>query len=589
MSRLVEAHPRYRVEWLLHAVIIAAAFVLAIGCSGGGEGESAILAEPAQESGEVLPAVPEGSHIDAETRLSMMVRVDNGYNAAIVVGFVDADGTEFFSYGTTSFTEGAVPDEDTVFEIGSVTKVFTTAVLANMVVGLEVLLEDPIGLYLPGDLATEQSTQGTALIHLATHTSGLPRLPDNLPYGDSENPYADYTLDHMYEFIAGHVAELPPGAQYEYSNYGVGLLGQLLANRATTGYESLLAQRITGPLGMDDTRIELTPSMRSRLAPGHSGVVEVKAWDLGSMAPAGGLHSTARDLLTFVAANVGLKETPLSGALGAAHQMIGSTGIPNVQIALGWHVLTGGEYDIVWHNGETGGYHSFIAFVPDAQTGVVVLSNSHGAIDDIGFHLLDSSNGLEAFSPDAAVDSATLESYTGKYELEPQLFLDVEYQNGHLTARVGSAQRFTFHAVSETDFFSDVAQTGVRFVKDDQGKVVAALLERGDDQTRARRLDPDEQAVEARTEISVAPEVLESYAGVYKLSEDLVFDVTVEDGKLMVKVKGQPRFQVYAESETDFFYKVIDAQISFSTDEEGNAFALVLHQDGQDHIAVKER
>ena len=188
----------------LYAVAIAVAVVLASACSGDGGTGAEVSPAPNVPLIKELPPVPKGSRIDAEARQSIKLRVDDGYNAGIVAGLVDPSGREFFSYGATSFADGVTPDENTVFEIGSVTKVFTTLLLADMVLNGEVLLEDPVNLYLPGDLAAPESVQSMALVHLATHTSGLPRLPDNLPYTDPENPYSDYTLDRMYDFIAGY-------------------------------------------------------------------------------------------------------------------------------------------------------------------------------------------------------------------------------------------------------------------------------------------------------------------------------------------------------------------------------------------------
>ena len=403
------------------------------------------------------------------------------------------------------------------------------------------------------------------------------------------NPYSDYTLDRMYDFIAGYTPAIEPGARYEYSNYGMGLLGQLLVNRTVTPYEELVAQRITDHLGMDDTSIRPTPSMRSRLAAGHSGVVETRGWDLAALTPAGGLRSTARDMLTFVAANLGLEETRLFDSMDASHQAIGSTGFPDLDIGLGWHILKGGEHDIVWHSGGTGGYYSFIGFIPGIQRGVVVMSNSQGSVDDIGFYLLDPANQLREFRPSAATSAAVLERYTGKYEVEPRLILDIGYENGHLTAKQGTGLRYTLYAASETEFFSEATQGDLEFVMDEQEEVTGVVLERGGEEVTARRLSPDEEASALRTEVSVPLDILEAYVGTYELSEDVEFDVSIKDGTLMVKITGQPEFPVFPESETDFFYKVIDARISFSRDSQGSVFALTLHQDGKDHIARKTR
>jgi len=192
----------------------------------------------------------------------------------IVVGMIAAEPEERWvvGYGRLSAADDRVPDGDTVFEIASVTKVFTGTLLAQAVLNGEVRLDDPISMYLPeGVTAPEYKGTPITLLDLATHSAGFPRWPNNNIPRDSRNPFAGYTLDLMYEYLSGYRLTRAPGSTYEYSNYGFGLLGNLLARRAgVADYEALLMEHITGPLGMDSTRIELTPDMRSRLAPPHS-------------------------------------------------------------------------------------------------------------------------------------------------------------------------------------------------------------------------------------------------------------------------------------------------------------------------------
>jgi serine-type D-Ala-D-Ala carboxypeptidase/endopeptidase len=244
-----------------------------------------------------------------------------------------------------------------VFEIGSITKVFTSLLLADAVGRREVSLSDPIAKYLPADVRVPERGGRTIMLQdLATHTSGLPRLPDNMKPRDAANPYADYSAAKLYEFISTYQLTRDVGAQYEYSNIGAGLLGYLLAARAGMDYEALVRARITGPLGMRRTAIALSPEMKAHMAVGHSPLLEpVSNWDLPTLAGAGALRSTANDLLTFLAAALGYADTPLASALAAMTAVRRPTGTQGLEIALGWHVLTGAEREIVWHNGGTGG------------------------------------------------------------------------------------------------------------------------------------------------------------------------------------------------------------------------------------------
>jgi len=215
-------------------------------------------------------------------------------------------------------------------------------------------------------------------------------MPSNFAPKDPDNPYADYTLQQMYDFLSSYQLTRDIGEKYEYSNLAVGLLGNTLALRAGTDYETLLRTRILQPLGMSSTGIVLTSDMRARLVPGHTETQKrTSNWDLPSFAGAGGIRSTVNDMFKFLAANMGLRESPLQPAMKSMLNKRRPSVKENVDVAIGWHILNRYGDDIIWHNGGTGGYHSFMGFDPKKQLGIIVLSNSTNDIDDIGRHLLD--------------------------------------------------------------------------------------------------------------------------------------------------------------------------------------------------------
>jgi len=229
------------------------------------------------------------------------------------------------------------------------------------------------------------------LRHLSSQTSALPRLPGNMAPKDRANPYADYSVDQMYSFLSSCKLTRAPGSQYLYSNLGVGLLGHILALVAKTDYESLVRTRICQPLRMSNTKITLTPEMKAHLATGHNQALNpVANWDLPTLAGAGALRSNVNDMLKFVAANIGLNATSLASAMAKTHQRQHDTGIEGLDVGLGWHILKRFDSELIWHNGGTGGYHSFVGFNKARRAGVVILSNSTNDIDDIGRHLLES-------------------------------------------------------------------------------------------------------------------------------------------------------------------------------------------------------
>jgi len=407
--------------------------------------------------------LPSDSAVQAILSSRVKAFPDTGkYGEGIVVGLLDK-GRRLIAVGV---------DVDDVFEIGSITKVFTASILADMVARGEVRLDDPVAKYLPSSAhIPSRNGRQITLLDLATQSSGLPRMPSNFTPRDSTNPYADYTVQQMYAFLSGYQLTRDIGATYEYSNLGVGLLGHALALKARTSYEQLVTRRFLTPLGMTETAITLTPAMRARLAPGHDGEGHVVPnWDLPTLAGAGALRSTAGDLLTFLVANLDSAATPLSRTLVQTHVERQATGDPNLKIGLAWHILTRPVGKIVWHNGGTGGYRSFIGFDPARRIGVVVLcNNGNENVDDIGFHLLDETFPLRAPPPrrtEVAVDSLILQRYVGEYELTPAFHIVVTRQAAHLFVQPTAQPQFAIFAESDSTFFLKAVDAQLTFRPD---------------------------------------------------------------------------------------------------------------------------
>jgi D-alanyl-D-alanine-carboxypeptidase/D-alanyl-D-alanine-endopeptidase len=431
---------------------------------------------------------------DAEIRGILNDRLDAKSDLGIIVGLIHAGNTRVLSAGKVGPGGAPALDGNTVFEIGSATKVFTAALLAEMIGRGEVQLDDPVARYLPSQVRVPtRNNRQITLLDLVTHTSGLPRLPANLKPKDAANPYADYTVEQMYAFLSGYELTRDIGAQFEYSNFGAGLLGHALSLKAGMSYEALVTRRILEPLQMKDTAITLRPDLRSRLAQGHDSAGRAVAnWDLPTLAGAGALRSTTNDMLKFLAANLA-GAGPLAAELRTTHESRRSLGTPDGSIGLGWLLRRAFGVEIVWHNGGTGGYHSFIGFDPKTGDGVVVLHNSAASIDDIGFHLIN----------------------------------------------------------------------------------------------RQFPIAKPPAPPKARKEIAIAPSLFAAYVGEYELAPAFVMTVTREGDPLFIQATGQSKLQVFPESETDFFYKIVDAQVTFVKDAAGTVTGLVLHQGGRDTPAKK--
>ena len=417
------------------------------------------------------------SQVDAQAR----PLIEDGVAVGFIVGVVQGDQTRIFAYGETEKGTGKVPAADTVFEIGSMTKVFTGTLLADMVQRQMVQLEDPIQKYVPESVTVPVKDEAPiTLLHLATHTSGLPRLPDNLAPSDPKNPYADYSAERMFEFLNSHQLRRKPG-EFEYSNYGMGLLGTLLARHAGCSYEELLVERICEPLEMRDTRITLSDSMRSRLALPYNANLDLNNnWDLNAVAGAGGIRSTGADMLRFIQANLKDEGAPIVAALAASREKRQS--IPNgLAICLGWHIARDGGTR--WHNGMTGGYHSWLAVNRELRIGVVVLANT--ATDEItkfGERVTQIAAGAQVpvptRQPTVAIDEATLKNYAGAYPLaaSPLFVLTVTAEGGKLMVQATGQEKLQVFPASPTEFFYKVVEARITFVLGPDGKPTKLIL-----------------------------------------------------------------------------------------------------------------
>ena len=534
---------------------------------------------------------------DAEIRKILAERIDTHHQAVgIVVGVVEPAGRRIVSYGAAAKSGGPALDGDTVFEIGSITKVFTSLLLADAVKRGEVGLEDPIAKHLPSTVAVPVRGRAITLEDLASHRSALPRLPTNFAPKDPSNPYADYTVENLYQFLSTQQLTRDVGASYEYSNLGAGLLGHLLARRTGMDYEALVKARITGPLGMPNTVVTLSPALRARLAAGYdASLAPTNNWDLPTLAGAGALRSTANDMLTLLEAFLGYRQNALAPAMAEMVKPRAPAG-PNTQIALGWHITTGNDKTIVWHNGGTGGYRSFLAFDPAARAGVVVLANA-GTIagpDDIGRHLLDSRSALlAAGSPALAqqkqrtaitISNEVFDRYVGRYQLAPAAFFTISRDGGKFLAQLTGQPSAEIFAETEKEFFYKIVDAQLTFETDAQGKAVALVLHQNGVNQRAPRIEGE--AVVPK-EITLDAAVLEGYVGRYEIAPGVAFTITRQENHLFAQLTGQPSVEIFPSAPREFFYKVVNAQLTFEVGADGRATAVVLHQFGRDMRATR--
>lgn len=324
--------------------------------------------------------------------------VDGKKNLSISIGLFEAgaDLPKTFFYGRTSKDDSLKPNENTTFEIGSVTMTFTATILMMLAREGKMQINDLVQNYLPDSVTIHNftSTEHIKLMHLVTHTSGLPRLPSNLfadKKSDPRNPYAHYTLGDMYVFINNHILDYEPGTKYIFSNFGMGLLGHLMMRKTGKTYEELLHYYILDSLGMNGTGIKLTPEMNKNLAKGYTEKGEpAQLWDFGVLEGAGAVLSNMKDMLKYLAFHMGKTDAmDFKESAKIMQKRRFETDMANVYIGMAWQISeTSDGRQVIWNSGGTGGYMSFIAFMPETGTGVVVLTNQASSIDEVGIKVL---------------------------------------------------------------------------------------------------------------------------------------------------------------------------------------------------------
>ena len=454
---------------------------------------SSAAAQPAAQQAAAID--PRVALSDSAIRAVIKDRVDTKRSSGIVVGILDPDGrTRVFAYGASGTSRPL--DGQSVFEIGSITKTFTATTLADMVAKGEVKLDDPVAKYLPASAhVPSRNGREITLVDLATQSSGLPRMPSNFAPKDQTNPYADYTEQQAVDFVSSYQLPRDVGAKYEYSNLGMGLLGIALTRREGVSYEALVRKHVIDPLGMNDTRVTFTPSMRERLALGHdeSGAV-VSNWDIPGLAGAGALRSTVNDMLRYLQANVEPSHTTLAPAIEMAHAKRYATDNPNLSLGLAWHILTTAAGSaITWHNGGTGGYRTFIGFDPARHAGVVVLSNSATSVDDIGLHFVDPRVPLAPAPVKVAHTEITLapellDRYVGDYELAPNFHIVVTREGNALFGQPTGQGKVQLFAEKEDAFFLKVVDAQILFTKDSSGTVTGMVLKQNGQNSPGRKI-----------------------------------------------------------------------------------------------------
>ena len=513
-------------------------------------------------------------------------RVSAGIYPSVVIAIVDGEHSEIHAFGKAVGNSDAGPD--TVYEIGSITKTFTATLLATSVTSKDLTLDEPVANLLPGFTLPARNGKVITLGTLAMQDSGLPRLPTNFMPPHQEDPYVGYDEAKLKSFLASYALPRDPGQGYEYSNLGVALLGYALAVHAGTPYDKLLQKDILGPLGMRHSGIELADTARAGIAPGHDDAGRaVPGWHLELFAGAGGIVSTAADMLRYLQANMGLLPTSLYPAMQLAQTPKSAGPRPEDRIGLVWmtHQLPDGN--IIWHSGMTGGYASFIGFTADHRHGVVILTNAAVPVEDLGFAALDAGWKLRPIRKRMATTPEQIEEYVGNYQLSPKLVVRV-FRDGNRLAAQGTGQPpQPIFASAKDEFYANIDDIALSFTRDASNHVTGMILHQHGDHVAPRISDAAADATMGNTQVTLDAATLKDYGGHYQMPGGAMLVVTLKDGQLMAQLANQPAFPVFASARDKFFYRVVDAKLGFERDPSGTVTAVVLHQNGVDHRAPK--
>lgn len=344
--------------------------------------------ETAKKNYRVPSTNPLNTALDKEVDSAVQSYMNRQPTVGLSIGILKDGKTFFYSYGETSKGNKQLPTEHTLFEIGSLSKTFTSILLADAVNSGKVKLDDPANKYLPDSIPPlEYGGVKITLKMLANHSSGIPRMPSNFHPSDNGNPYKDYDNNDLFSFYKNFKPARKPGETYEYSNLAAGTLGVILERVNKKDYETLVMQTICQPLHMNETKEFLRQKDSANFAKGYNeeGVFNSQ-WDFKALAGAGSIRSTCSDLLKYAKANLGDSHPKLNQAIQLTHDVTFTEGATKVGLA--WHYVKPGNDEVLFHNGGTGGYHTYLAVNLQKKFAVVILSNCSISTDDNGNTLM---------------------------------------------------------------------------------------------------------------------------------------------------------------------------------------------------------
>ncbi|NGX63043.1 MAG: D-alanyl-D-alanine-carboxypeptidase/endopeptidase AmpH [Candidatus Anoxychlamydiales bacterium] len=395
--------------------------------------------------------------------------VDEGHSQGMVIAVIDENGTQFYKYGQMAVDDPTPIDENAVFETGSITKIFTSLLLTEMVKNGDVKLDDPIEMYLPKHLKLpEYNGKKITLGHLASHRAGFDYMPENFIMSDMYNPFSEYSVEYVYDYLSNLKLDYEPGSQYRYSNIGISLLCHIISLITNQEFEDLATERLFKPMGMESSKVHLTDEMKNRFAAAHIRDRKVPHWGCKEFEGAGALRSSAKDLARFIEANLGFYKTDVYPVLQDALKSRHPQEIPYLDVGHEWNISYQYKPEIVFHGGATGGHQVFIGFCPETKKGVVVCSNSCAWIYDIGKNILNKKWYLKEFRQQAIIVPMMLYKFIGDYTniqdgSKCKILMKSQGHMSMLMLKWSYYPQIPLYPSTEKDFFMKVKPAQINF------------------------------------------------------------------------------------------------------------------------------
>lgn len=466
---------------------------------------------------------------------------------------------------------------DMVFRIGSVTKQFTAIAILQLMEQGKLSLQDEITKYLPD---YPMHGHSITIEHLLTHTSGI-KSYTNIPEFRTMMR-TDMAPMEIIEKNKALPMEFAPGTKWNYNNSGYIILGYIIEKVSGKTYAEYLQENFFTPLGMtgsyygDNTKI--IKNRASGYQPGEGGTVNADYLSMTLPYAAGSIMSTVDDLYKWNRAlhsyKLVKKET-----LDMAHTPYKLADGKPVGYGYGWSLSELQGSRTIEHGGGINGYLSFAVYLPDEDVFVVLLSNSNGKAPEFNsLRMAAIAAGKPLPSTELKLSEEAMKEYTGIFADEEGTERSITLDEGSLkSSRQGGTMRKLI-PVEKDKFLFENSFTSLKFNRDASGKIISATF---NDRGNLSELKKTAKPLDSRKEITLAESVLDRYVGEYQLAPGFTITFTREGNRLFTQATGQQRFEIFAQSESKFFLKVVDAQVEFIVEPDGSVNRMLLHQGGR--------